>query len=179
VNDCDDHDCTRVYLSASLSPEYCHILTKVLNIFWGTVWLFDLLGALRYVNYFRTYDVIFADNGPYGGMTTRGGTCVPPTVIYTCRRVSGSTLYTAVGRSQLLARWPGTHSRILSGIQWAAQTVLGVYSSRVCSRVTSASSALGVLNNYVLYTNPRTYSLTHSLTHYIKTLNSTTVSPIS
>jgi len=27
-------------------------------------------------------------------------------------RVSGSTL-TAVGRSQLLARWPGTHSRIL------------------------------------------------------------------
>jgi len=37
-------------------------------------------------------------------------------------RVSGSTL-TAVGRSQLLARWPGTHSRILSGIHRAAQTV--------------------------------------------------------
>jgi len=31
------------------------------------------------------------------------------------------------GRSQLLARWPGTHSWILSGIQRAAQTVLGVY----------------------------------------------------
>ena len=40
-------------------------------------------------------------------------------------RVSGSTL-TAVARSQLLARWPGTHSRILSGIQRAAQTVLDV-----------------------------------------------------
>ena len=39
---------------------------------------------------------------------------------------SGSTL-TAVERFQLLARWPGTHSRILSGIQRTAQTVLGVY----------------------------------------------------
>jgi len=34
------------------------------------------------------------------------------------------------GRSQLLARWPGTHSRILSGIQRSAQTVLGVYLKR-------------------------------------------------
>jgi len=33
-----------------------------------------------------------------------------------------------LGRCHLLARWPGTHSRILSGIQ------------RTCSRVTSASS---------------------------------------
>jgi len=44
---------------------------------------------------------------------------------------SGSTL-TAVGRSQLLARWPETHSRILSGIQRAAQTVLGVSLKRTC-----------------------------------------------
>ena len=29
--------------------------------------------------------------------------------------------------SRLLAQWPGTHSRILSGIQRAARTVLGVY----------------------------------------------------
>jgi len=36
--------------------------------------------------------------------------------------VSRSTL-TAVGRSQLLARWPGTLSRILSVIPRAAQTV--------------------------------------------------------
>jgi len=76
----------------------------------------------------------------------------------------------AVGRSQLLARWPGTHSRILSGIQRAAQTALGVYLKRTCSRVsevttlwrytnvfiviiiiTSASSALGVLNDHALY----------------------------
>jgi len=65
-------------------------------------------------------------------------------------RVSGLT-HTAVGRSQLLARWPGTHSRILSRIQRAAQTVLGVYLKRTCSRVTSASGALGVLNDYALY----------------------------
>ena len=54
---------------------------------------------------------------------TRAGICVPPTVTYLPYRVSRSTL-TAVARSQLLARWPGTHSRILSnGIQRAAQTV--------------------------------------------------------
>ena len=74
---------------------------------------------------------------------------------------NGSTLM-AVGRSQLLARWPGTHSRILSGIQRAAQTVLGVYlkGRPTCSRVTSASSALGVLNDSALYKS--THALTHS-----------------
>ena len=77
-------------------------------------------------------------------------------------RVCGSTL-TALGRSQSLARRPGTHSRILSGIQRAAQTVLGVYLKRTCSRVTSASSALAVLNDYALYKS--THSLSHSLTH--------------
>ena len=35
--------------------------------------------------------------------------------------------------------------------------------SGTCSRVTSASSALGILNDYALYTS--THSLTHSLTH--------------
>ena len=65
-------------------------------------------------------------------------------------RVYGSTL-TAVGRSQLLARWPGTHSRILFGIQRAAQTVLDVYLKCSCSRITSASSALGVLDDYVFF----------------------------
>ena len=91
---------------------------------------------------------------------TRGGRiCVPPTVIYLPYRVSGSTL-TAVERFQLLVRWPGTHCRILSGIRRAARTVLGVYLKRTCSRVTSASSALGVLNDYALYKS--THSLTHS-----------------
>ena len=66
-----------------------------------------------------------------------------------------------VGRSQLLAGWPGTHSRIVSGIQRAARTVLGVYLKRTCSRVTSASSALGVLNDCALYKS--THSLTHSI----------------
>ena len=93
---------------------------------------------------------------------TSGGIYVPPTVTYLPYCVSGSTL-TAVGRSQLLARWPGTHSRILSGIQQAAQPVLGVYLKRTCSRVTSASSALGVLNDYALYKS--THSLTQSLAH--------------
>ena len=73
-------------------------------------------------------------------------------VTYLPYRVSGSTL-TAVGRSQLLARRPGTHTRII-----------GVYLKRTCARVTSASSALGVLNDYALYKS--THSLTHSLTHY-------------
>ena len=82
---------------------------------------------------------------------------VPPTITYLPYRVSGSTL-TAVGRSQLLARWPGTQSRILSAIQRAAQTVLGVHLKRICSRITSASSALGILNYYALYKS------THSLT---------------
>jgi len=39
----------------------------------------------------------------------------------------------------------------ICGIQRAAQTVLGVYLKRTCSRVTSASSALGVRNDYALY----------------------------
>jgi len=38
------------------------------------------------------------------------------------------------------ARWHGTHYRISSRIQRSAQTVLGVYLKRTCSRVTSASS---------------------------------------
>ena len=62
---------------------------------------------------------------------TRGGICVPGTVTYLPYRVSGSTL-TAVGRSQLLARWPGTLCRILSGFQRATQTVLGVCLKRTC-----------------------------------------------
>ena len=76
----------------------------------------------------------------------------------------GST-FTAFGRSRLLARWPGTLSRILSGIQRAAQTVLGVCLKRTCSRVTSASSALGVLNDYAL----STYSLTPQLVDHAHT----------
>jgi len=40
---------------------------------------------------------------------------------------------------------------------------LGVYFKRTCSRVTSASSALGILNDYALYKS--THALTHSLTH--------------
>ena len=50
--------------------------------------------------------------------------------------------------------------RNLPGIQRTAQTVLGVYLKRTCSRVTSASSALGVLNEYALYKS--THSLTRS-----------------
>ena len=86
--------------------------------------------------------------------------CAPPTVTYLPYRVSGSTL-TAVGRSQLLARWSGTHFQILSGIQRATQTVLGVYLKRTCSRVTGASSALGVLT-IMRYTNLRIRSLAHT-----------------
>jgi len=58
----------------------------------------------------------------------------------------------------------GPMARILSGIQRAAQTVLGVYLKRTYSRVTSASSALGVLNVYALYKS--THSLTHSIAYF-------------
>jgi len=59
--------------------------------------------------------------------------------------------FMAVERSQLLIRRPGTLSWILSGIQRAAQAVLGVYSKRSCSRDTGASSALAGINDYALY----------------------------
>ena len=54
-----------------------------------------------------------------------------------------------------------------SGIQRAAQTVLGVYLKRTCSRVPSAPSALAVLNDYA-----DIQIQIHSLTH----LNSPTAS---
>jgi len=54
-----------------------------------------------------------------------------------------------------------------SKFQLVAQTVLGIYLKRTCSRVTSASNALGVLNDYVLYKS------THSLTHFTFTFNPT------
>jgi len=62
--------------------------------------------------------------------------------------------------SGVFSSWPDglELSRILPGIQRAAQTVLGVYLKRTCSRVTSASSALSVLNDYALYKS------THSIT---------------
>ena len=118
--------------------------------------------ALRYKNKYLSaaHHRICRSTASRSPVLTRGGICVPPTVTYLPYRVSGSTL-TDVGRSQLLARWPGTHSRILSGIQRAAQTVLGVYLKSTCSRATSVSSALGVLNDYALYKS--THSLTHPL----------------
>jgi len=85
-------------------------------------------------------------------------------VIYLPCRVSGSAL-TAVRHSQLLARWPGTHSRILSEIQRAAQTVLGIYLKRNCLHITSASSALGVVNFYVLYKSKHSHTHTDTHTH--------------
>jgi len=108
-----------------------------------------------------------SDTASWSPVLTRNGICVPPTVTYLPYHVSGSTL-TAVRRSQLLARWPGTLSRILSGIQRAAQTVLGVYLKRTCLRITSASSALGILNNYALYksTHSDIYRMVQKNAHF-------------
>jgi len=60
----------------------------------------------------------------------------------------------AVGRSQLLGGWPGTLSRILSGIQLTAQTVLGVYLKRDEASYWSRSleSDATVRANYALTT---------------------------
>jgi len=95
---------------------------------------------------------------------TRGGICVPPTVIYaTCR-----TAFPAqhLRPSGVLSCWPDglelSLSRILSGIQRAALAVLRVYSRRTCSCVISASSAQRVLNDIMRETNPRTCSLVYS-----------------
>jgi len=64
--------------------------------------------------------------------------------------------------SGVLSCWPDglelTPGFYPSGIQRAAQTVLGVCLKRNCSRVTRASSALGVLTD-MRYANPRTHSL--------------------
>jgi len=73
----------------------------------------------------------------------------------------------AVGRSQLLARWHGTLSRILSGIQRAAQTVLGVYSrtySFTAILVHRAQQGFLMIMHCI---NPHTRSLTHSQVPYV------------
>jgi len=74
--------------------------------------------------------------------------------------LNGHATLTAVGRSQLLAKWPGTLTQIISGILRAAQTVLGTYLKCTCSRDTSASRAIGVLNDYALYKSMHSHSLT-------------------
>ena len=67
--------------------------------------------------------------------------------------------------SGVLSCWPDglklTHGFYLrSNEQHRSLVLLGVYLKYTCSRVTSASSALGVLNNYALYKSTR--SLTHT-----------------
>ena len=90
---------------------------------------------------------------------TRGGICVPPTVIYLpYRRVSGSTL-TAVYRAFSVAG-PMAWNSLPDFIR---DPTSSVYLKRTCPRVTSAFSALRVLNDYALYKS--THSLTHSITH--------------
>ena len=62
--------------------------------------------------------------------------------------------------SGILGCWPDglELSRILSGMQQAAQTVLGIYLKHTCSRNTSASSALGVLCMYDTYVRVFVYA---------------------
>jgi len=78
--------------------------------------------------------------------------------MYICASANSSYLY-CYNSSQLaqhlrpsgiIGCWPDglELSRILSGMQQAAQTVLGIYLKHTCSRNTSASSALGVLCMY-------------------------------
>jgi len=86
------------------------------------------------------------------------GSCVPPTVTYLPYLVSGSTL-TAVGRSQLLAD-PMAWNSLPDFIRDPTSSTGCVYLKRTCSRVTSACSALWVLNDYALCKS--THSLTHS-----------------
>jgi len=99
--------------------------------------------------------------------------CVPVSSADTRRHLRSANRHLlAVPRFRLntydrraFSRWPGTHSRILSEIQRAAQTVLGVYLKRTCSRVTIVHPALWRFLTIMRYINPRTHSLTHSLIH--------------
>ena len=85
----------------------------------------------------------------------------PPEIVY---RQPSPTCRTAFPAQHLrLSCWPDgleLTPGFYPGIQRAAQSVLGVYLKRTCSRDTSASSALRVLNDYTLYKS--THSLTHS-----------------
>jgi len=55
------------------------------------------------------------------------------------------------------------HCQILSGIQQAAQTVLGIYLKRTCLHKTSASSALGGSQRLCAI---QVHALNHSLWHW-------------
>jgi len=93
---------------------------------------------------------------------------VPPTFTYLPYRVSGSTL-TAIGRSHSVAGPMAWNSlpdfiRDPTSSTDCFRRLLKTYSR---SRVTSASSELGVLNDYALYKS--THSLTHSCQAGLKT----------
>ena len=64
------------------------------------------------------------------------------------------------GRRAFSVAAPMAWNSLPNCIRDPTQTVLGIYLERTCSRVTSASSTLGVLNDYALYKS--THSLTHS-----------------
>ena len=85
----------------------------------------------------------------------------------TAKRVFTSQCISIAVRTMLIIH---ELSQILSGIQQAAQTVLRVYLKRTCSRITTVSSILGVLNDYALYKS--THSLTWAWIHKTHPLHS-------
>jgi len=86
---------------------------------------------------------------------TRGGICVPPTVTYmyfSLLAVQRFRLNTYGCRAFSVAgptAWNSLAEFMLDPT--SSRDCLGVYLKRTCSRVTSASSALRVLNDYALY----------------------------
>ena len=95
---------------------------------------------------------------------TRGGICVPPTVTYLPVGLPRFRLNT-YGRRSFSVAGPMAWNSLPDFIRnpTSSTDCLGIYLKHTCSRVTSASSALAVLNDYALY--KCTHAHTHSLTH--------------
>ena len=80
--------------------------------------------------------------------------------LYLPYRVSGLNTY---GRRAFWVAGPMAWNSLPAGIQPAAQTVLGVYLKRTCSRVTSASSTWGSQRLRAIQFHARTHSFTHGV----------------
>jgi len=83
--------------------------------------------------------------------------------LYLPYRVSGLNTY---GRRAFWVAGPMAWNSLPAGIQPAAQTVLGVYLKRTCSRVTSASSTWGSQWLRAIQFHARTHSFTHGVVEW-------------
>ena len=136
-------------------PLYCSIKTVIQLPFYGHYTVKPVLAVIPIKNKGLCWSEVLLPARPWRWQTS---TKTSHLLVMPCFR----SAITTVTRSRLLAHWPGTLSRILCRIQRAVQMVLGVYSKCTCSRLTSASNAIEVLNDDAQYKS--THALTHSPT---------------